>query len=400
LASGVADRIRGPFNGDAFAGATPAGSGLGDPTAVKKHPRLAHLAPLIDEFIAVSETIWSEATKKKHRKDFDRFLRWLDEEGHPATTASLSFPMLLAYVSSLLARCRVHGVWRGDPIALAVAQAASKGDTISRNTVWSYMSPLRTLCTYLSREGALPQNPFEKGRERGRANPLLPKEETPAKAATLVDFEILERGAAGSKAIDLRDQAVISLLKTTAARNSSVRLLRLQDVDMTQNVITFRRAKGDKTYQVALHPETKAAIARYLSRGRSRLFPPYPVRGFEDARMGADEGWVFIARDNGRAHQRVGPLTASGLSQMLTERYQKGGGPPGYFGSHRLRHGSATLLANNGMPIDELSRFMGHSSTIPTRRYAPQSSQALGALAHRAMDVAGLTGWSRRGGNR
>ena len=42
------------------------------------------------------------------------------------------------------------------------------------------------------------------------------------------------------------------------------------------------------------------------------------------------------------------------------------------FGSHRIRHATATLLVNNGMPLEEASRYLGHSSTMPTRRYAQQ----------------------------
>jgi len=63
-----------------------------------------------------------------------------------------------------------------------------------------------------------------------------------------------------------------------------------------------------------------------------------------------------------------------------------------YFGSHRIRHGTATLLANNGMPLEELSRYMGHASTQVTRRYAVQTPDALGERAAEALARAGLAG--------
>jgi hypothetical protein len=56
------------------------------------------------------------------------------------------------------------------------------------------------------------------------------------------------------------------------------------------------------------------------------------------------------------------------LSLMLTRRYHVGGGSLRCFGSHRIRHATATLLVNNGMPLEEVSRYLGHSSTMPTRR--------------------------------
>jgi integrase len=75
---------------------------------------------------------------------------------------------------------------------------------------------------------------------------------------------------------------------------------------------------------------------------------------------------------------------------MLTRRYHAGGGSLRCFGSHRIRHGTATLLVNNGMPLEEVSRYLGHSSTVPTRRYAQQTPEALGERVASALARAGL----------
>ena len=84
------------------------------------------------------------------------------------------------------------------------------------------------------------------------------------------------------------------------------------------------------------------------------------------------------------------------LSLMLTRRYHSGGGSLRCFGSHRIRHGTATLLVNNGMPLEEVSRYLGHSSTVTTRRYAHQTPEALGVRAADALCAgrvgSGLTG--------
>ena len=79
------------------------------------------------------------------------------------------------------------------------------------------------------------------------------------------------------------------------------------------------------------------------------------------------------------------------LSLMLTRRYRAGGGSLPYFGSHRIRHATATLLVNNGMPLEEVSRYLGHSSTAPTRRYAQQTPDSLGRRAADALARAGVT---------
>ena len=69
-----------------------------------------------------------------------------------------------------------------------------------------------------------------------------------------------------------------------------------------------------------------------------------------------------------------------------------GGGTLPYSGSHRIRHAMATPLVNNGVPLEEVSRYLGHSSTDVTRRYARQTPDALGRRAADALERSGLVG--------
>jgi integrase/recombinase XerD len=171
----------------------------------------------------------------------------------------------------------------------------------------------------------------------------------------------------------------VSVLKTTACRNASVRLLRIEDIDLDRATIRFRRSKGAKTLDVALQPETSAAIVAYLERGRPTLLG-LPA---EDDPVGI----LFLARVR---TDEAAYLSRNAISIMLTRRYHAGGGSLRTFGSHRIRHCVATLLVNNGMPLDEVSRYLGHSSTEPTRRYAQQTPAALGIRAADALERAGL----------
>lgn len=84
------------------------------------------------------------------------------------------------------------------------------------------------------------------------------------------------------------------------------------------------------------------------------------------------------------------------LSLMLTRRYHAGSGTLPYFGSHRIRHGTATLLSNNGMPLEEFSRYMGDASSQVTRRSAVQTPDSLGRRAAEALERAGLAHRLRR----
>jgi integrase len=339
------------------------------------------LRPLIAEYTATFGSTWAPVTRRKHADDFARLVDWLEAHGLPMTTASLDFMTLVDYVTDLRSRPKVSGVWRGAPDALARSLAAGRVQTLSANSVNAYVRPIRSLAIWLVDEGILGVNPFRRSRRRASLNPLLPSEDTPTKSATLDDLRTLEWGCTGDRPLDLRDQAIVSILVTTAARNSSVRLLRLGDIDFERSVIRFRRAKGGKTLELALQPGTATALRTYLERGRGAFLPCPPTHT-------DDPGWIFLSHAGGEPR----PLSMNALSLMLTRRYHAGGGSLRCFGSHRIRHATATLLVNNGMPLEEVSRYLGHSSTVPTRRYAQQTPEALGERAARALARAGLVG--------
>ena len=150
-------------------------------------------------------------------------------------------------------------------------------------------------------------------------------------------------------------------------------------MDFERSVIRFRRAKGGKTLELALHSETRTALSAYLERGRAAFLSASPA-------VSDDPGWLFLSHAGGEPR----PLTMNALSLMLTRRYHAGAGSLRCFGSHRIRHATATLLVNNGMPLEEVSRYLGHSSTVSTRRYAQQTPEALGERAAVALARAGL----------
>lgn len=337
------------------------------------------LRTLVNAYTATFGSTWRPVTARKHRDDFDRFVGWLEEHQRPVSTESLSFLTLVEYVSWLRSRPKISGVWRGGKDARAQSLLRGSTQTLSSNSVNAYMRPLRSLAIWLVEEGLLASNPFARSRRRSALNPLLPSEDTPTKGATISDLRLLGLGCAGSDPLSLRDQAIVAILMTTAARNSSVRLLRVEDIALDRALIRFRRAKGGKTLDVTLHPQAAVAVTRYLALGRPALLGAIGQDASADP-----AGYLFVSKHEPR------PLSMNALSGMLTRRYHAGGGTLPYFGSHRIRHAVATLMVNNGMPLDEVSRYLGHSSTAPTRRYAVHTADTLGHRAAEALERAGL----------
>ncbi len=331
------------------------------------------LQAAIEELGALKD--WSPKTRRKHGYDFERFIGWLRAEGLPETTESLQWQTLLRYVRYLEATPAVRGVWRGDG-----GTASRLTEPRSRNTVRSYVVPLRTLSTYLVAEGVLLRDPFAEAnrRSRDRRNPLLPSEDRPHKSATPDDLACALHGVRGRSALDLRDRALLLVAWTTGLRTDEMCSLRVDDVDLAAGHIVARRGKHDKTRLVPIVTEAKAALLAYLHRGRFRLVP-----------ADTDPGWFFLARGGSRrTRSPAGKLTPSGFRAMATRRYRAGGGILRSFGGHRFRHGVATDLVERGVSLAVVQELLGHSDPKTTRRYTHLSVRAIGARIGPAVSAA------------
>jgi site-specific recombinase XerD len=106
-----------------------------------------------------------------------------------------------------------------------------------------------------------------------------------------------------------------------------------------RSVIRLPASQGQQDPRTALQPGTATALLAYLESGRAAFLSPSPTPA-------DDPDWLFLSHAGGAPR----PLTMNALSLMLTRRYHAGGGNLRCFGSHRIRHATATLLVNNGMP--------------------------------------------------
>jgi integrase/recombinase XerD len=76
-------------------------------------------------------------------------------------------------------------------------------------------------------------------------------------------------------------------------------------------------------------------------------------------KQASDEGAFFISQKGGRLTEFYPRLT------YLKEK----AGIEKQFGLHSLRHSIATHLLLSGMPIEEIAKFLGHSSLDSTQIY-------------------------------
>ena len=114
-------------------------------------------------------------------------------------------------------------------------------------------------------------------------------------------------------------------------------------VDVNSPTLRVRSGKGRRTRVVPVHPELAAAFRMALSYGNvgeGRLVEVHRATAWR---------WVRAAV---RRAEELGAIS-----------------PGRRVGTHTLRHSSARHLLMHGIPVDYLSRWLGHSSIQTTLIY-------------------------------
>jgi integrase/recombinase XerC len=156
------------------------------------------------------------------------------------------------------------------------------------------------------------------------------------------EYKALLFEAQGEKG-NTRDYAIIMLFLQGGLRVSELVKLTLNDVDLENREVSIRGGKGQKDRTIPIEQQTTDALKMYLAQ-REGIEPAF-----------------FLARNGTSLDVRS--------VRYLVAKYMKKAGIRKQASVHTLRHTYGTHKVNNGMPVENLRKLMGHKRKETTYHY-------------------------------
>lgn len=182
----------------------------------------------------------------------------------------------------------------------------------------------------------------------------------PARSVKAIKAEIKQRQALTQLELERlrlacrtpRERAMVEFMYSTGCRVSEMAAVTIKDIDLRAGTVHLL-GKGRKHRTSYINAKCEIAIEEYLK-----------------VRPG-DSGYLFVSERAPYRGLRKGALEK--VVRTLAER----SGVEKHITPHILRHTTATQAVNNGMPIEEVSKLLGHASVATTMIYAKSSQEVV-----------------------
>ncbi len=257
------------------------------------------------------------------------FFNWLEKQGITAVT-EITKPVVLNYFDYLKSR-----------------KNQTRSGKLSKNTLRTHQQSLRRFTRYLRETG---QDSFEVDIQlQGRTRNIKT-------IFTTGEIKALQ-SACDSDVLGLRDRAMLAVYYGCGLRRNEGLNLDVNDLLLNKDLVYVRKGKNYKERYVPMTEAVKEELQNYVDFARPTLLQS-PAKA------------LFLSvRGN-----RLGSNGMADRFQMLKEKAEINK----EVGLHALRHSIATHLLQSGMELEQIKRFLGHSSLESTQIYTHVKNEQYG----------------------
>jgi integrase/recombinase XerD len=218
-------------------------------------------------------------------------------------------------------------------------------NSLDGRSVGRKLSAIRHLYRHLLLDGKIDKDPTL-NIDLPKQWKVLPKALTRDEVASMLAAKPQQKESARSKALALRDRAMIELLYAGGVRVSEVADARLEDLKLEMGYMMVR-GKGDKERMVPLGTPAQQALQQYLKDGRASIAgkksSPLLFIGSSARRLTRQRVWQLVGKASHSSGRHASP--------------------------HMLRHSCATHMVENGADLRTVQTILGHSDISTTQIY-------------------------------
>ena len=153
---------------------------------------------------------------------------------------------------------------------------------------------------------------------------------------------------------DVRERAIVDILVSAGLRVTELCDLKKDDIDLIERTVKVRHGKGNKFRMTYISAETVVSLRRYFNTRTDSC--PY----------------VFVNKRGSEKHQ----IHKKVIEQIFANICVRAGiEDPDRRHPHNLRHTFATVMLQNGAPIQHVQKMLGHAKLETTLVYAKDNLQ-------------------------
>jgi integrase/recombinase XerD len=229
-------------------------------------------------------------------------------------------------------------------------------DGYARNSLQTYGTSIRSFLRYSEQQGW-----SKKGLADFIRTPRVYQDEKLPSSPDWNDIQRLLATTEGDHSTNIRDRAILMLLIVYGLRRGEIANLLLDNLDWQNNKLHIQQSKTKRMNTLPLSETVGQEIAKYLKKVRPNWHPSRNV--FFEMRA------------------PYHPLSSGAIYQIVKRRFKSLNVQIKHYGPHSLRHACATRLINEGIPLKEISDYLGHQDQEATRIYAKVNLTGLCKIA-------------------
>lgn len=240
-----------------------------------------------------------------------------------------------------------------DDIRLYIA-LRQKRDRVTKATAGNEQRYLRSFFSFLHTEELIKRNPMAKVES-------IKKSRIKKEAFTEIEVEKIR-----SKCGNSLETAIVEVLLSTGCRVTELINIKINDINNDELIV---HGKGDKDRTVYLNAKALIAIEKYLNERKDSNQYLFPGGFFANPQKDCLNWYKYADRVDPVRHMDA--RSVEGRIRKIGKKAGTRAHP------HKFRRTCATFALRRGMPIEQVSKMLGHEQISTTQIYLDLSEEDL-----------------------